>query len=339
MTEPLSPEDLTAYHENGFLLVRNLISRQEAAAMREECHALAARLDSDADPTWASARTVAGASATRTSLKHAHDAQFHSAAFARLLVDPRFTDVAAALLGGPNVQLHHTKMFIKPPETGSPFPLHQDHPFFPHARHTVAAAVFHFDDAPEEKGCIRAVPGSHRRGPLPHVEEGSWHLPPDTWPLRDARPCPAEAGDVPVLQLSHRARLGVEHLRRGPHHLAGTVPRSGGPAHRGRAHLVAGPGHDPARHRPHRAQDGGDGRGELTDQELARAGAAIPLLNGVRLGVTLAGRRVEFVDWGFYPPEPWRNFRHSHSYFELCYAYAGRGTFRTGVREHPVGAA
>ncbi|MFJ2864220.1 AraC family transcriptional regulator [Kitasatospora sp. NPDC087314] len=71
--------------------------------------------------------------------------------------------------------------------------------------------------------------------------------------------------------------------------------------------------------------------------ELARTGAALPLLNSVRLGATLAGRRVEFVDWGFYPPEPWRNYWHSHSYFELCYAYAGRGTFRIGGREHPVG--
>ncbi|MFD4894900.1 AraC family transcriptional regulator [Kitasatospora sp. NPDC058397] len=72
--------------------------------------------------------------------------------------------------------------------------------------------------------------------------------------------------------------------------------------------------------------------------ELARAGAALPLLNSVRLGTTLAGRRVEFVDWGFYPPEPWRNYWHSHSYFEFCYAYAGRGTFRIGALEHPVGA-
>lgn len=72
--------------------------------------------------------------------------------------------------------------------------------------------------------------------------------------------------------------------------------------------------------------------------ELARAGAALPLLNSVRLGTTLAGRRVEFVDWGFYPPEPWRNYWHSHSYFEFCYAYAGRGTFRLGALEHPVGA-
>ncbi|WP_406003278.1 AraC family transcriptional regulator [Streptomyces sp. NBC_00829] len=71
--------------------------------------------------------------------------------------------------------------------------------------------------------------------------------------------------------------------------------------------------------------------------ELARAGATIPLLNTVRLGVTLAGQRIEFLDWGFYPPEPWRNYWHSHSYYELCYAYTGRGTFRTAVQEYPVG--
>jgi phytanoyl-CoA hydroxylase len=87
-------------------------------------------------------------------------------------------------------------MFVKPPEKGSPFPMHQDAPFFPHAKHTVGAAIFHFDDAPEEKGCVRVVPGSHRHGLLPHTEEGSWHLPFDQWPLDKAVPCPAEAGDV-----------------------------------------------------------------------------------------------------------------------------------------------
>ncbi|MFJ9950855.1 phytanoyl-CoA dioxygenase family protein [Kitasatospora sp. NPDC091207] len=196
MTERISAHALKSYRENGFLLVKNLLGKEEAARMREECHALAARLGAGPDPTWASARELAAGSVERTTLRHCHDTQFHSAAFARLLTDPRFTDVAAALLGGPNVQLHHTKMFIKPPETGSPFPMHQDHPYFPHARHSVAAAVFHFDDAPREKGCVRVVPGSHRAGPLAHIEDGSWHLAPDRWRLEDAEPCPAEAGDV-----------------------------------------------------------------------------------------------------------------------------------------------
>jgi phytanoyl-CoA hydroxylase len=58
------------------------------------------------------------------------------------------------------------------------------------------AAICHFDDAPEEKGCVRLVPGSHRLGPVDHIVEGSPHLPFDRYPLESAMPCPAETGDV-----------------------------------------------------------------------------------------------------------------------------------------------
>ena len=108
----------------GFVLVKNLIANDEAAAYRTESHRLLTALGGQDHPTWASARSVAGDQATR--LMHLHDARFYSAAFSRLLMDDRFTSVAAAVLGAPgNVQLHHTKLFVKPPENGSPFPLHQ----------------------------------------------------------------------------------------------------------------------------------------------------------------------------------------------------------------------
>ncbi|NAS23834.1 phytanoyl-CoA dioxygenase family protein [Herbidospora sp. NEAU-GS84] len=180
------------YRENGYVLVKGLITPEEAAACRRETHELISRLRA-VDPTWAVARKL---TERHTELRHCHDAQFHAAVFSRLIVDPRFTDVAAEVVGSPNVQLHHTKIFVKPAERGSPFPMHQDAAHFPHTRHTMAAAIFHFDDAPEEKGCVRVVPGSHRRGPLPHVEEGGWHLPLDEWPLSSAVPVEAEAGDV-----------------------------------------------------------------------------------------------------------------------------------------------
>ena len=119
------------YATEGYVLVRNLISRDVAEAYRAESHRLLADLARTDDPTWGSAAELAGKVPTR--LQHLHDAQFYSAAFSRLLVDDRFTSVAAAVLGGAgNVQLHHTKLFVKPPENGSPFPPHQDHPFFPH---------------------------------------------------------------------------------------------------------------------------------------------------------------------------------------------------------------
>nr|WP_062337159.1 phytanoyl-CoA dioxygenase family protein [Herbidospora sakaeratensis] len=180
------------YRENGYALVKGLLTRDEAAAYRRETHELISRLRA-VDPTWAVARKL---TERPTELRHCHDAQFHAGAFSRLIVDPRFTDVAAGVVGSPNVQLHHTKIFVKPAGRGSPFPMHQDAAHFPHTRHTMAAAIFHFDDAPEEKGCVRVVPGSHLGGPLPHVEEGGWHLPLDEWPLSSAVPVEAEAGDV-----------------------------------------------------------------------------------------------------------------------------------------------
>jgi phytanoyl-CoA hydroxylase len=190
----LSDEQKSSYRKNGYLLVKDLLTKEEAAGYRAECHDLAARLQKirDINATWKSAKQMAD---KETALLHCHDVQFQSAAFARLIVDPRVMAVATGILG-PNVQLHHTKMFIKPPEKGSPFPLHQDKPFFPHDRDSMIAAVFHFDDAPLEKGCLRVVPGSHKLGDLPHNPEGSHHLPPDKYPLTMATPIPAEAGDV-----------------------------------------------------------------------------------------------------------------------------------------------
>ncbi|MCS6775147.1 MAG: phytanoyl-CoA dioxygenase family protein [Chloroherpetonaceae bacterium] len=193
----LTPEQLAFYRENGYLLVKGLLTPEEAAFYRRECHELAERLSTQAniDATWNSAREgVAGATETR--VLHCHNVQFYSAAFSRLIVDPRITDIAAEIIGSPNVQLHHTKMFIKPPEKGSPFPMHQDAPYFPHARHSMIAVILHFDDAPIEKGCVRVVPGSHRLGLLEHNPEGGWHLPFSDYPVESAVPCEAQAGDA-----------------------------------------------------------------------------------------------------------------------------------------------
>jgi phytanoyl-CoA hydroxylase len=193
----LSKEDIDCYRESGYVLVRGMFTPDEAAMYRKECHDLAERLSKKAnmDATWGSAR-AAVAEAANTVILHCHNVQFYSAAFSKLIVDDRFTSAAAAVIGSDNVQLHHTKMFIKPPEKGSPFPMHQDAPYFPHERHSMMAAIVHFDDAPLEKGCLRVVPGSHKQGILQHDGDGNWHLPFDKYPIEDSLPLPAKAGDV-----------------------------------------------------------------------------------------------------------------------------------------------
>ncbi len=181
----LTQDQRDFYADNGFIHVEAMFTPSECAALRAEIHALADRLGNP-DATWASVKNA------DTKITHCHDVQFESAAITRLLTDPRFTGVAQGLIG-PNIQLHHSKMFIKPPENGSPFPMHQDYHYFPHAGQSMTAAIIHFDDAPIEKGCLRVVPGSHKLGPLDPVGEDR-HLP--GYAIDDALPIPAKAGDV-----------------------------------------------------------------------------------------------------------------------------------------------
>jgi phytanoyl-CoA hydroxylase len=186
-----------AYQSDGCVLVKGLLSPAEARQMRREVHDLFEQALDGRSKAWGSAREVAGAEG-KQQLQGMHDLQFYSAVFSRMLVDSPFVDTAAAALGVENLQLHHTKAFVKPPERGAPFPLHQDYPFFPHTLHRVAACIFHLDAAPEEKGCVTVVRGSHDLGPLEHNEDGNWHLPKEEWPISRAEPVEADAGDVLV---------------------------------------------------------------------------------------------------------------------------------------------
>ena len=194
----LSEDEVSFYRDHGYLLVEGLFTAGEAAIFRREGHELIARINGNPDHApadvggWASGAKVTD---RPRQLQHCHNVQFYSAAFSRLMTDPPFTDRVADLIG-PNIQLHHTKLFIKPPETGAPFPMHQDIPYIPHEKHTMMAAIIHFDDAPLERGCVRVVPRSHKKGWLDHIDDGGHHLPVDAYPVDGATPCPAKAGDV-----------------------------------------------------------------------------------------------------------------------------------------------
>jgi ectoine hydroxylase-related dioxygenase (phytanoyl-CoA dioxygenase family) len=179
--------DAAFYREHGYLLVPGVF---DAAEVREMRDAIARILDAvrgtddDRSHTWSGVdRSL--------ELKGFHDLPYHDAVFARMVAHPRLVEVLTALIG-PNVQLHHTKMLVKPPERGAPFPMHQDYPYFPHERHSVLAASVHLDDTDEENGCLHVIPGSHTLGPLEARGESKTV----EYPLESGTACPAAAGDV-----------------------------------------------------------------------------------------------------------------------------------------------
>ncbi|MEV6286527.1 AraC family transcriptional regulator [Kribbella sp. NPDC051770] len=59
-------------------------------------------------------------------------------------------------------------------------------------------------------------------------------------------------------------------------------------------------------------------------------------LAGLLESCEVDGFRADFVSWGHYRPDYWRNYWHSHSFHEVCLAYAGEGRFNLGADEYAV---
>ena len=128
-----------------------------------------------------------------------HAPHHYSATWGRVIFHQGLVGCLKALLG-PNVQWHHTALHGKPPGLGTPFPMHQDYPFYPHDGPDYIDCLVHLDDTPLESGPLRVVAGSHKDGPLEHItgEHTRPYLPPEKYhPDKiETVPIPAKAGDV-----------------------------------------------------------------------------------------------------------------------------------------------
>jgi phytanoyl-CoA hydroxylase len=130
--------------------------------------------------------------------------QNYSATYLQAVVNPTLTGAVSTLLGDTAVEFHHSILHAKAPGLGTPFPMHQDWPFYPHWGPGCVAAIMHVDAANEDNGCLSFLPGSHKNGPLQHVlhtveDYGEYeqpYLPLEEYPLESAVLCPADAGDV-----------------------------------------------------------------------------------------------------------------------------------------------
>ncbi len=179
----LSQKQIEFFNENGYLRIPQVYTPEEVDAMRRELDQLIqdwATTNMGWSGPWRQVY-MSPEVEKRSMLTHLHDLHFYSNAWCRAVTNPRLAEVMSDLLG-PNVELHHTTLHIKPPETGMPFPLHQDSPFYQHEGFGYVDALVHLDDTNDENGCLRFVPGSHQNGHLEHITQNSApHLPTDRW--------------------------------------------------------------------------------------------------------------------------------------------------------------
>ena len=162
-----SAEQRALYADQGYLVFPDLLTSTELANLRA---ALADVLSEAEGLTESNDKfSVTQTSDGNWSVRRIFNPIAQHQAFYDLVFNPRILDVVENLIG-PNIQLHHTKLNLKPPSNAEArFEWHQDYPFFPHTNFDLLAVMIYLDDSTEENGCLTIIPGSHKLGPLNHL--------------------------------------------------------------------------------------------------------------------------------------------------------------------------
>ena len=197
----LTREQIDVYHRDGFVKVEGLFSPDEVADLAGDMVRIIEEWGEETigwRGPWRKGYLPDGEQES-TKAVFLHNPQHYSALWGRVIFHERLLACITALIGD-SVQWHHTVLHAKPPERGTPFPMHQDFPFYPHDGAGFVDCLLHLDDAPFESGALHVVPGSHRKGPIEHVlgPDTAPHLPLDQYhPDKvDSVAIPARAGDV-----------------------------------------------------------------------------------------------------------------------------------------------
>ena len=186
-----------AFARDGLFVARGLF-RDRIAELEPEFDRICAQLDrsgEDSNARWNGATSDAVNGAGKV-VQHTHNVQRYSATWAQLWYDKSFLDLTEQFLG-PDIVLHHTKLFRKPAEKGAAFPMHQDWSYFPTIKDTNLAAIVHISDATDDMGCLRVHPGSHKAGRM--ADSGGQSDIGEVqkrFPLETATPVECTAGDV-----------------------------------------------------------------------------------------------------------------------------------------------
>ena len=177
----LTQDQIEAYNRDGYVRVKGLFSATESAELAADMVRI---IEEWGEQTigwkgpWRD-RYLQEEDRLNTKAVFLHRPDFYSAVWSRVIHHEKLVACVSDLIGD-SVQWHHTVLHAKPPEMGTPFPMHQDYPFYPHNGGDFVDCLLHLDDAPLESGVLHVVPGSHKGGPIDHVlgPDTAPHLPP-----------------------------------------------------------------------------------------------------------------------------------------------------------------
>jgi len=145
----LSPAQLDEFNARGYLTGIRIFPDAEIVAVRRRFDALLQQVLADGGDSY--------------SISSAH--LTHADAY-DLLADNRIVNYVSDILG-PDVVGWGCHYFCKMPHDGKRVDWHQDATYWPLTPSKTVTVWLAIDDADSDNACMRFVPGSHLRGPLP----------------------------------------------------------------------------------------------------------------------------------------------------------------------------
>ena len=197
----LSTEQVAQYHAQGFIVVPDVLSASEVAALRFATDAIIARAHGvtghddiyDLEP---------GHTPQSPRVRRLKNPDLWDPAFAAVPRHPGILACLQQLWGSRGVRYDISKLNMKCAGFGSPVEWHQDWAFYPHTNDDLAAVGVMLDDIDADNGPLLVVPGSHRGPVFDHHVDGRFcgAIDPTTPGLNlpAAQPCMGRAGSITI---------------------------------------------------------------------------------------------------------------------------------------------
>ncbi len=202
--ECLNRDQVSFFHDNGYLALPGHLSNDIVAQARQEIDRLSGHAD-DIDESDDLIDLEESHTRAAPRIRRLKRPDLQSEFFRSLMLSDHILGLARDLIG-PDIRMHTAKLNMKKAQYGAPVQWHQDFAFYPHTNDDVIAIGIVFDDMDLENGPLQVFPGSHKGPILDHhsggVFAGSVDLAAENYDLDDAVSLTGPAGTVTV----HHAR-------------------------------------------------------------------------------------------------------------------------------------
>jgi ectoine hydroxylase len=157
-------EELAAFHRDGYIIVRGLLSPEEVTRLGR-----VARADKSLAESTYGRKDASGLPVTLAVRNELGDDLYSTIARSRRIVERM-----SAFLGDEVYHWHH-KLILKEPRVGGAWEWHQDYGYWYHngcLRPDLGSCLIAIDRATKANGCLQVLRGSHLLGRIDHGKTG-----------------------------------------------------------------------------------------------------------------------------------------------------------------------